>query len=164
MMIWTTDAIKYTPPVRWTRETHCWEQIIERIFDKVIPVPESGCWIWLGATKGDEEYGCIYIGGKRFTIHKLVYELFCGKVPDELVLDHLCRVRPCINYHHLEPVTDAVNIYRGNAPGIVRMGLPECINGHTWTFKNTRIYDGKRVCRDCERERSARRKYVLDHN
>lgn len=36
-----------------------------------------------------------------------------GPVPPGLDLDHLCRIRRCINPDHLEPVTNAVNSRRG---------------------------------------------------
>lgn len=157
-MEWTTEW----PSVEWTRETKSWDQVLERIYEKIEPVPESGCWIWLGATKGEEEYGRIYIGKQRFTLHKLMYELLVGPVPDGLVLDHLCRVRCCINPYHLEPVTDAVNIYRGKAPGIIRMGSAHCVKGHPWDGKNTRVHGERRFCRSCERERSTRRRHAMD--
>jgi HNH endonuclease len=156
-MIWTTE-------LEWNRKTRSWEQVLERIMAKIEMVTESGCWIWTGANKGSKEpYGRVYFCGRQFSVHKLVYELLKGPVPKGLVLDHLCRVEPCANPDHQEPVTDKVNIYRGHAPGILRMNSLICINGHEWNEDNTRRYEydnGRisRFCRSCERERSERRR------
>ena len=37
-----------------------------------------------------------------------------GPVPEGLELDHLCRIRHCVNPDHVEPVTCAVNVRRGD--------------------------------------------------
>lgn len=146
------------PTVIRTRETKCWDQVIARIEEKIERVPESGCWIWMGATTGDEGYSRLYLGPTHFRVHKLLYELTYGLVPEGLVLDHLCRVRLCVNPSHLEAVTDRVNILRGMAPGVLRMNAETCASGHRWDDDNTRWYGRQRVCRSCERDRSARRR------
>jgi hypothetical protein len=38
--------------------------------------------------------------------------LIFGPIPDGLQLDHLCRVRCCVNPNHLEPVTAKENTLR----------------------------------------------------
>lgn len=42
------------------------------------------------------------------------WEAVYGPVPKGHELDHLCRVRACINTEHLEPVISAVNVQRGD--------------------------------------------------
>jgi HNH endonuclease len=44
---------------------------------------------------------------------RVYYEERFGPVPVGTELDHLCRVRACINPDHLEPVTHAENCRRG---------------------------------------------------
>ena len=70
------------------------------------------CWLWLGAvqTKG---YGSFSISGVRYLTHRLSYEDRYGPIPDGLQIDHLCRVRQCINPAHLETVTTQENTRRG---------------------------------------------------
>lgn len=66
------------------------------------------CWIWqLSLTR--DGYG----GVAHSTAYKAVYEQHRGPVPDGLQLDHLCRVRACVNPDHLEPVTHIENVRRG---------------------------------------------------
>jgi len=42
-----------------------------------------------------------------------MYVMAKGPIPDGLTLDHLCRVRHCVNPDHLEPVTQTENRRRG---------------------------------------------------
>ena len=81
---------------------------------KIEVVTESGCWIWTGALSKNG-YGNVHIRPKNMVAHKAVYLLLRGPVPEGLDLDHLCRVRCCVNPYHLEPVTRFINLQRGNA-------------------------------------------------
>lgn len=80
-----------------------------------IVVTEVGCWHWQGAI-GSHGYGQ-FLGpdGVVGLAHRISYELHIGPVPEGLQLDHLCRVRPCVNPAHLEPVTCAENLRRARA-------------------------------------------------
>ena len=71
-------------------------------------VPESGCWVWMGTLR-EKGYGCLQIGGKMQRAHRVSYVAFIGDIPEGLQIDHLCRVKCCINPHHLEPVTNEEN-------------------------------------------------------
>jgi len=85
---------------------------IQRFEDKYHPEPNSGCWIWLGALfpKG---YGMIRWNKKVTPAHIVSYKLFRGPIPFGLQIDHLCRVRCCVNPYHLETVTGKENVRRG---------------------------------------------------
>lgn len=71
----------------------------------------SGCWVWLGsiATNG---YGRIHCAGTSFRAHRVVYEAVRGVFLGGQVLDHLCRLKICVNPDHLEPVTARENVRR----------------------------------------------------
>lgn len=76
-------------------------------------VDANGCWIWLGRINGFG-YGELKCGERRLKAHRVSYEHHVGPIPEGLDLDHLCRVRPCVNPEHLEPVTRSENIRRGH--------------------------------------------------
>ena len=58
---------------------------------------ESGCWIWTD-TPTSAGYGVLGVGGGRQVLaHRFSYENFVGPIPEGLQIDHLCRVRACVN-------------------------------------------------------------------
>lgn len=85
--------------------------LVERLTEK-IEVQPDGCWFWTASLR--DGYGQIRVGASVRSAHLVIYELVVGQVPDGLDLDHLCRVRHCVNPAHLEPVTRFENLYRGD--------------------------------------------------
>lgn len=82
-------------------------------------------------------YDPVTKGKKSYRIHRLVYESVYGSIPKGLVLDHLCRVRYCINPEHLEAVTRAENNRRGFGISSMHSKKTHCIHGHEFTVENT---------------------------
>lgn len=90
----------------------------ERVSALLMPVPWSGCWIYVGTRFSRNGYGRLWWNGKERPIHKVVWEIIKGPVPPGLVLDHVvarCLCRACACPEHLEPVTVRVNTLRGAA-------------------------------------------------
>ena len=75
-------------------------------------VDENGCWIWQLATSPNG-YGHLNINKRTITAHRYYYEKYKRKVFKGLEIDHLCRVRNCVNPEHMEVVTHSINIQRG---------------------------------------------------
>jgi hypothetical protein len=130
--------------------------------EKRINRDASGCWLWTGAT-AKNGYGWLH----KTPAHRLVYETATGTyIPAGMDLDHLCRVRNCVNPEHLEPVTRSENLRRGMGAEMLRQRFraqTHCRHGHEFTPGNTYInMKGHRCCRECARLRinpnSARRK------
>jgi len=124
------------------------------------PIPpglHTPCWIWTGSQNG-KGYGKVSYLGQRHRTHRFSYELLVGPIPAGLQIDHLCRVRPCMNPQHLEPVTPKVNQERSE-----RATKTHCIHGHPFSGDNLRVKyrNGlpERSCRACTRQR--KREYKL---
>ncbi|MFK5284023.1 HNH endonuclease signature motif containing protein, partial [Lacticaseibacillus paracasei] len=69
------------------------------------------------------------VGGKSQKAHRFMYERLVGPIPAGMQLDHLCRVRPCCNPAHLEPVTQRENIARGRGYAYTNRIKAECPSG-----------------------------------
>lgn len=84
-------------------------------------------------------------------MHRVAYKEFVGPIADEVVLDHLCRNRACVNVAHLEPTTDRVNILRGDTIAARNAAKTHCPQGHPYDEVNTYVRrDGKgRECKAC---------------
>ena len=118
----------------------------ERFWPKVEKT--DGCWLWKAyiSTSG---YGQFTISRRHYPAHRVSYELLVGRIPEGLEVDHLCRVRHCVNPDHLEPVTRLENIRRG----ICKRNLTHCLRGHEFTESNTYIQkNGCRRCRTCKKQ------------
>lgn len=107
----------------------------------------DGCWVWKASLR--DGYGVFAVDGQARPAHRVAYELLVGLVPEGLVLDHLCRNRACVNPAHLEPVTDKVNILRGESVSAKNRVKTHCLRGHEFTPENTRVYNGGRWCIAC---------------
>lgn len=117
--------------------------VLEKIELLIERITETGCWIWMGALSPK---GYAKINGK--IAHRSSYEAYIGPIPDGLQLDHVCRVRCCVNPHHLEPVTLQVNVARGEV-GQYNARKTHCANSHEFTPENTGRTNGERYCRTC---------------
>jgi len=74
------------------------------------------CWIYKNkrGPRKPGKYNTVRIHGKQVYAHRVMYEQEVGPIPPGLVLDHLCRQSTCIRPDHLEAVTNAENVRRGN--------------------------------------------------
>ena len=96
-------------------------------------------------------YGKFFLAGAARRAHRVAYEHYIGPIPDGLGIDHLCRVRGCVNPAHLEPVTHAENVRRGDSGKHNRVKT-HCPKGHPYKGDNLyRESDSHRRCLVCKR-------------
>jgi hypothetical protein len=112
---------------------------------------ENGCWLWIGYTDG-KGYGRF----NKQRAHRWSYAHFVGPIPDGQVLDHLCRVRHCVNPDHLRAVTNRENLLADGSLAAAKLlrDAPTCAQGHPWTEESaawTNRKDGtkQKYCRIC---------------
>lgn len=75
-------------------------QVSQRFESKYMPEPNSGCWLWTGATT-KEGHGRFWVNGKLEVASRFAYEFFRNKVPEHLHVLHHCDNPYCINPDHL---------------------------------------------------------------
>jgi hypothetical protein len=119
-----------------------------RFIAKVQPDPTTRCWRWI-ASRTPHGYGRFRPGRSAPWVyaHRFVYELTRGPVPPGLELDHLCRVRACVNPVHLEAVPHRENTLRGDGLAAWNARKTHCSRGHPLPAPGRQ----GRVCRPCVR-------------
>lgn len=115
----------------------------------------TDCIEWQGPTI--ETHGNRYgrLPGKHMILaHRVAYEQAYGKIPESLVIDHLCRNGLCVNPYHLEAVDNITNVMRGEGAPARNARKTHCYKGHEFTPDNTHISpQNRRICKTCRRQR-----------
>ena len=131
-----------------------WGEDSQSRFDsKVRLIPLTGCMVWIGSTSS-AGYGQVHAQGRSLSAHRLAYALEYGDT--ECDLDHVCRVRSCVNPEHLEPVTHRENVLRGASFSASNAGKQFCPRGHEFSDGNmvaSQSSRGWRSCLTCLHER-----------
>ena len=133
---------------------------LQRLADMIAPEPMSGCWLWAGGSSA-WNYGYVWFRGRTRRVHRVVYELTRGSIPEGMTLDHRCRNTWCVNPDHLEVVTMRENTLRGVGPSAINAKKEYCARGHLLAGENLRRKRGPfgslRVCRACTRAQAKAR-------
>lgn len=121
--------------------------------DRFISEPNTGCWLWI-STLDRHGYGVLSVKNKTVFAHRFSYQRSIGPIPDGLTLDHLCRVRSCVNPVHLQPISSRENVLRGEGTGARNARKTHCLVGHEFNDENKYINArGERQCRPCNAKR-----------
>lgn len=79
----------------------------DRFWDKVITVPFTGCWLFLGELD-KWGYGRIWWQGRKCMAHRVAFaQLYNRRI--RRTIDHKCVMANCVNPHHLQEVTQRKN-------------------------------------------------------
>lgn len=133
----------------------------EAFFDKAMPEPMTGCFLWTGAHTG-HGYGQVWTGSKNERAHRVAWKLVYGDIPSGIEVCHRCDVPSCVNPAHLflgthqRNMRDSFNKGRSRpADGTATQFKPQtyCKRGHP---------KGAGECRVCKSARDAQRDYGLE--
>lgn len=129
---------------------------IDRFLAKIKKAAD--CWRW-GARINANGYGQFFFHRRTVQAHRFAYHAFVETITPDLVLDHLCRVRNCVNPEHLEAVSNRENLMRGDTIYAANAAKDRCPAGHPYTPENTYDRGGRagRLCKKCDQTRSAKR-------
>lgn len=129
------------------------EEAIERFFEcvKLPPFEDlfkpsvlGPCWLWTAALS--QGYGHFSYQGRNISAHRFAWTVVMDRpLPKAKQLDHLCRVRACVNPLHLEPVAQSLNLRRMEVANADR-NSSRCRLGHrisNW------VHFTKRGCAEC---------------
>ncbi len=131
----------------------------ERFWSKV---DASGdCWLWT-ACKASPGYGRFGWQGQTHYAHRIAYAILVGPIPVDRELDHLCRIKHCVNPDHLQIISHRENTLRGYGPAACASRLTHCSVGHSYDIINTWVDKkrGHRHCRICHRVREYNRRHA----
>jgi hypothetical protein len=130
----------------------------QRFLKNIKVDPVSGCWNWTGELSSSG-YGKFFYNGKKHKVHRLMYSLFTGNIPEysgdnRLELDHIvCDNKACCNPLHVKLVSHSENMKRTRKEF--------CERGHPMSEARVVKQTGERICRVCERMRC--KKYRDSH-
>jgi len=116
---------------------------------------DGDCWL-AGFGVHTHGYASATRHKRSYSAHRVVYVYLRGEIPEGLQLDHLCRVKHCVNPDHLEPVTAQVNVLRSDNAGAKAARRTRCPCGLPYSIARA---SGYRICKSCiarrKREREA---------
>lgn len=135
-------------------EIHYSKSDLKRFWSKVEITPE--CWNWKGACSKNG-YGQFYLAGKHALAHRSSFEIRGEYLPSDMVVDHICKNKKCVNPIHLRIVTKQINtIENSESLPALNAAKDRCKNGHL--FEEGNIYwhgpkKDKRECLICKKEK-----------
>jgi hypothetical protein len=119
------------------------ERLPALFWDRVSPEPNTGCWLWTGALN-DCGYGGFWLNGKRHAVHRLASCSFGARTLEGHDVDHVCRVRCCVNPAHLRVATRSQNNANlAKRPGTASRFKGVARSGARWQARAA--VDGSRV-------------------
>lgn len=84
-------------------------EAVQRFEAKIMPEPNSGCWLWTGAIQSGG-YGSLIHKGRSWKAHRFAFVLYRGPIPNGQDVMHHCDVPSCVNPDHLSAAPTVENV------------------------------------------------------
>ena len=104
----------------------------------------SGCLEWTGSTNRDG-YGTVKIAGCSQLVHRVIWELEYGPIPDGLLVCHTCDNPPCGEGSHLFTGTQLENVADRSAKGRTARGVRSGASLHPESYARGEDHVGARL-------------------
>ena len=79
-------------------------------FWKLVNSRQGGqCWIWDGSLR-PSGYGQFHYNNTNHYAHRIVWEMYCGSIPADMLVLHKCDIKRCVNPDHLYLGTHSDNL------------------------------------------------------
>lgn len=134
---------------------------LERFWAKVTKT--EGCWEWTGA-RTSRGYGNVWQGNRSTLAHRVSWTVHFGSIPEGKHVLHHCDNPPCVKPEHLFLGDHYANMRDCRQKGRhAQAAKTHCSQGHPYDEANTYWKKpspgahAQRICRDCKRQRRARR-------
>ena len=129
------------------------ESQIARFWSKVHRRGPNDCWEWAG-TKLANGYGRFRMPDRWRYAHRVSVALDGRAQAPDMVVDHTCRNRGCVNPAHLRIVDRRTNsLENSDGVAVANANKTHCPHGHEYAGDNLYMYHGNRMCRTCQRAR-----------
>jgi hypothetical protein len=115
---------------------------VEAFERMVVPEPNTGCWLWLGAAH-PWGYGSLRLNGRTAIAHRVAWLLYRGEIGAGLLVCHKCDVPGCVNPDHLFLGTPMDNTRDMHRKGRARKALGEAAS--RTELKQTEVLEMRRL-------------------
>lgn len=125
-------------------------------------IKNKECKLWQKYLDRDG-YGTFYFRKKSRRAHRVAYYFAKGSIPDNMVIDHICKNRNCVEINHLKLVTKRENsLGNSNSVASINSRKTHCKNNH----KFDRKYGKQRYCSICQSKKAKhlRKKWLKEAN